>query len=80
MVMLLVIQYVKMVHVIRYFQNISMKLMKFERILIPTIHSYMDELSRRYGESDTIDINRNGINAFEFIIEGLNIVATVDFV
>lgn len=47
--------------------------------LIPTIHSYMDELSRRYGESDTIDINRNGINAFEFIIEGLNIVATVDF-
>ena len=47
--------------------------------LIPTIHSYMNELSRRYSESDTVDINRNDINAFEFIIEGLSIVATVDF-
>lgn len=46
---------------------------------IPTIHSYLDKLTELYGESDTVDIDRVGINSFVFNIEGLNIKADVVF-
>lgn len=46
---------------------------------IPTIHSYLAKLTELYGESDTVDIDRVGINSFVFNIEGLNIKADVVF-
>ena len=46
---------------------------------IPTIHSYLAKLTELYGESDTVDIDRVGINSFVFNIEGLSIKADVVF-
>lgn len=46
---------------------------------IPTIHSYLTKLTELYGESDTVDIDRVGINSFVFNIEGLSIKADVVF-
>lgn len=46
---------------------------------IPTIHSYLTRLTELYGESDTVDIDRVGINSFVFNIEGLSIKADVVF-
>lgn len=46
---------------------------------IPTIHSYLAKLTELYGESDTVDIDRVGINSFIFNIEGLSIKADVVF-
>lgn len=48
--------------------------------LIPTIHSYMAELSRRYSEDDSISIERIGVDEFYFNIEGLSIKVKVEFI
>lgn len=46
---------------------------------IPTIYSYLAKLTELYGESDTINIDRVGIETFVFTIEGLSITADVLF-
>lgn len=46
---------------------------------IPTIHSYLDELNRRYGDNDNIDLERIDFDVFDFVIEGLAIRAKVLF-
>lgn len=46
---------------------------------VPTIYSYLAKLTELYGESDTINIDRVGIDTFEFTIEDLHITADVLF-
>lgn len=46
---------------------------------LPTISSYIDELSKKY-KDDNVAIHRTGIDTFSFNIEGLQIVAKVEFV
>lgn len=46
---------------------------------IPTIYSYLSKLTELYGESDTVNIDRVGLETFVFTVEGLNITADVLF-
>lgn len=46
--------------------------------IIPTIHSYITELSKRYGNNDDIEIERTGVDEFTFDLEGLSIHAKVE--
>lgn len=48
-------------------------------IHIPTIYSYLSKLTELYGESDTVNIDRVGLETFVFTIEELNITADVLF-
>lgn len=47
--------------------------------VIPTIHSYIHELSVRYKDNDQVDIERIGVDEFTYTIEGLTIRAKVVF-
>lgn len=46
---------------------------------VPTIYSYLAKLTELYGENDEVNIDRVGIETFEFTIEDLHITADVLF-
>lgn len=46
---------------------------------VPTIYSYLAKLTELYGENDAVNIDRVGIETFEFTIEDLHITADVLF-
>lgn len=46
---------------------------------VPTIYSYLAKLTELYGENDSVNIDRVGIETFEFTIEDLHITADVLF-
>ena len=46
---------------------------------VPTIYSYLAKLAELYGENDPVNIDRVGIETFEFTIEDLHITADVLF-
>lgn len=46
---------------------------------VPTIYSYLAKLTELYGENDSVNIDRIGIETFEFTIEDLHITADVLF-
>lgn len=46
---------------------------------VPTIYSYLSKLTELYGENDSVNIDRVGIETFEFTIEDLHITADVLF-
>jgi hypothetical protein len=46
---------------------------------VPTIYSYLTKLTELYGENDSVNIDRVGIETFEFTIEDLHITADVLF-
>lgn len=46
---------------------------------IPTVHSYLEELSKRYKDDDTVEIERIGVDEFNFSIEDICIHAKIEF-
>lgn len=46
---------------------------------VPTIYSYLAKLTELYGENDAVNIDRVGVETFEFTIEDLHITADVLF-
>lgn len=46
---------------------------------VPTIYSYLAKLTELYGENDSVNIDRVGIETFEFTIEDLHITADILF-
>lgn len=46
---------------------------------VPTIYSYLAKLTELYGENDAVNIDRIGVETFEFTIEDLHITADVLF-
>ena len=47
--------------------------------LLPTIYSYLNELSARYDTDDSVDIERIGVDEFNFGIEDICVHAKVEF-
>ena len=48
-------------------------------VLIPTIYSYLNELTNRYDNDDSVEIERIGVDEFNFKVEDICIHAKVEF-